>query len=316
MQKLRRKPNRPRHRHRKFRRHPNPSRYRKKLRSKSRPKRKQHRYRKKSSKARLKLRPKRRYRKPKFRQRPTPEENPDVETTNNETENTTTETEIVPENTTTEETSPENETRIVDETQPPPEPQTTPTPTPTGTPAENNQSQISEVKTENTATVAKNEPPSKPFFEPIVINVRNKEGQKPKTTESEQKTENVSAETEKSESKNTDTISTRPRVIIEDKFKTEETPKCELVASQESVWLVNGGGSLGILVGFAGQGEAEKITAVSSSPADVEVSLEPEIGANSGRAFFILKSISPKKGAFTVTFNSPCGKKEVQVRVR
>ena len=122
-------------------------------------------------------------------------------------------------------------------------------------------------------------------------------------------------EPEKSEPKNTEASTTRPRVFIEENLKVE-TPKCELVASQESVWLVNGGGSLGILVGFAGQGDAKKITAVSSSPKDIEVSLEPEIGANSGRAFFILKSISPKKGAFTVTFNSPCGKKEVQVRVR
>ncbi|CAN5855002.1 hypothetical protein BH20ACI4_BH20ACI4_34010 [soil metagenome] len=239
---------------------------------------------------------------------PTPEENQVVETTNNETENPPTETEIVPENTTEEETSPENETKLVDETKPPTEPQPTPTPTPTKPPAE---------------TVAKNETLSKPLFEPIVIDVRKKENQKPKTeNSSEEKTVPVNTEASKppkpaeAEPKNTNTVSTRPRVIVEDRFKPEEPPKCEIVASQKSVWLVNGGESLGILVGFAGQGEAEKITAVSSSPSDVEVSLEPEIGANSGRAFFILKSISRKKGAFTVTFNSPCGKKEVQVRVR
>lgn len=261
---------------------------------------------------------------PEITQSPTPEETPAVETTNNEIENVITETPTEPE--------PIPETPATEETPAPTEPEATPTPLPT--------EEISTVanptpipdKPANTETVAKAEPATKPLFEPVVINVRKKENP-PKTTEGEQKTEKPleekadsietkeskppkPAETEKSEPKKIDTISTRPRVVIEDKFGGGETPPCELVTSQESVWLLNGGGSLGVLVGFAGQGEAEKITAVSSSPADIEVSLEPEIGAKSGRAFFILKSISPKKGAFTVTFNSPCGKKEVQVRVR
>ena len=89
-----------------------------------------------------------------------------------------------------------------------------------------------------------------------------------------------------------------------------------MVVSQESLWLLNGGGGLGVLVGFAGKADASKITARSSSPKDVEVSVEPEIGAVSGRAFFLIKSISTKTGAFTVTFDSPCGKKDIQVKVR
>lgn len=229
---------------------------------------------------------------------PTPEENQVVDTANNKTE---------------------NPTQPV--TEPPTETEITPTPTPSPTPSEDNQSQISVEKPKNTETVAKTDTTSKSLFEPIVINVRKKENSKPKITESEIKTENTSeeknelVENEKSQPKNNETGSTKLRVFIEDNLKVE-TPKCELVTSQESVWLVNSGGSLGILVGFARSGDAKKITAVASSPADIEVSLEPEIGANSGRAFFILKSISPKKGAFTVTFNSSCGKKEVQVRVR
>ena len=111
-------------------------------------------------------------------------------------------------------------------------------------------------------------------------------------------------------------MTTRPRVFVENNLKPAETPKCELISSQESIWLVNNGGQLGISVGFAEQGDTAEISPVSSSPADITVSLDPEIGVNSGRAFFIIKSISTKKGAFTVTFNAPCGKKEVQVRVR
>ena len=242
---------------------------------------------------------------------PTPEENQSVETTKNETENPTeTVTEPVTENPTTDETTPTSSPEVENPIVP------IPSPTPS----------------KNTETVAKAETTSKSLFEPIVINVRKKETQNLPTTGTEPKPKNTSVEkiesvkteesnspkpveNERIEPKNTNASTTRPRVFIEDNLRIE-TPKCELVASQESVWLVNGGGSLGVLVGFAGQGDAKKITAVSSSPKDIEVSLEPEIGANSGRAFFILKSISPKKGAFTVTFDSPCGKREVQVRVR
>ncbi len=210
-----------------------------------------------------------------------------------------------------------------------PNPQTTPTPlpetenstvvspeaTPTETPAENNQqSQVSKTQPPNSETVTKTEPTSKPFFEPIIIDVRRKG--KSETESGTDPTEIGKSKPKKPNRKILIRFQPDCALLSRINLKTEETPNCELVASQESVWLVNDGGSLGILVGFAGQGEAEKITAVSSSPADVEVSLEPEIGANSGRAFFILKSISAKKGAFTVTFNSPCGKKEVQVRVR
>ena len=266
---------------------------------------------------------------------PTPGENQSVETTNNETENPPeTVTEPVTENPPTDETTLPTEP----ETTPTPSPEATPevensvVPIPSPTPSENNQKPISEEVVKNTETVAKADIPPKSLFEPIVINVRKKETQNLPTTGTEPKPKNTSeekiepvkteesnppkpVENEKSETKNTNASTTRPRVFIEDNLKVE-TPKCKLVASQESIWLVNGGGSLGILVGFAGQGDAKKITAVSSSPKDIEVLLEPEIGANSGRAFFILKSISPKKGAFTVTFDSPCGRKEIQVRVR
>ncbi|MGI9054641.1 MAG: tetratricopeptide repeat protein [Pyrinomonadaceae bacterium] len=242
---------------------------------------------------------------------PTPEENQIVETTDNETENPT---ETV--------TEPITENPPTDETPLPTETETTPTPTPETTPEVENPvvPTPSPTPSKNTETVAKAETTSNSLFEPIVINVRKKENSKPKVSESETKTEQFSltpkpVENEKSEPKNNETVVTKPRVFIEDNLKIQP-PKCELVASQESVWLVNGGGSLGILVGFAGQGDAKQITAVSSSSKDIEISIEPEIGVNSGRAFFILKSISTKKGAFTVTFNSPCGKKEVLVRVR
>jgi hypothetical protein len=73
---------------------------------------------------------------------------------------------------------------------------------------------------------------------------------------------------------------------------------------------------LGVLVGFEGAGDARQITAISSSPADVEVALEIGIGERSNRAFFIIRSVTAKTGIFTVTFEAPCGKKEMLVTIR
>jgi len=97
---------------------------------------------------------------------------------------------------------------------------------------------------------------------------------------------------------------------------TEEITTCKLVVTPDSLSLLNGGGSLGVSVGFEGEGDFRRITAVSSSSEDIEVRFDPEIGASQNRAFFIIKSISAKTGAFTVTFEAPCGKKEILVKVR
>ena len=67
---------------------------------------------------------------------------------------------------------------------------------------------------------------------------------------------------------------------------------------------------------LVGDGEAKEIKAVSSSPADIEAAFDSEIGGQTKRSLFIVKSISQKKGMFTVTFEMPCGKKEVSVSVR
>jgi tetratricopeptide (TPR) repeat protein len=112
----------------------------------------------------------------------------------------------------------------------------------------------------------------------------------------------------------------RPRIIITEntgaKSVTEEISGCKLMVKPESLSLLNGGGSLGVMVGFEAGGDPKQITAVSSSTNDVEVIFEPEIGIGSGRAFFVIKSVSTKTGIFTVTFEAPCGKKEILIKVR
>jgi tetratricopeptide (TPR) repeat protein len=142
------------------------------------------------------------------------------------------------------------------------------------------------VKSETETKTVETSNTPKPLFEPIIITI-------PKTVTSGE---------------------TRERKASEE--KTEEIAPCTIVASQENVSLLSGGGSLGVLVGFEKEGDLKQIKAVSSSPKDVEVIYEPDIGEDSGRAFFLVKSISAVKGAFTVTFESPCGKKEIIVKVR
>ena len=110
----------------------------------------------------------------------------------------------------------------------------------------------------------------------------------------------------------------RPRVVTAEnsaETNSAETPSC-VVVSQESISILSKGGNLGVLVGLNQDGDISKITAESSSSADITATLEPDIGRQSNRAFFVIKSISENKGVFTVTFTSPCGKKEIQVKVR
>lgn len=97
---------------------------------------------------------------------------------------------------------------------------------------------------------------------------------------------------------------------------TEEITSCKLVVSPDSLSLLNGGGSLGVMVGFESEGDLKQIIAVSNSPNDIDIRLEPDIGESSKRLFFIVKSISTKIGVFTITFESACGKKEIIVKVR
>lgn len=246
---------------------------------------------------------------------------------------------IEPSPTATPEPSPTNEENLTNsttETVTPPvsenPPTVEPTPSPEPTPetttsevqnpepatvlTETAQPQTSSSAPKNSETIAKNDTPKNSIFDPVIIVVGKSQPTKAETVKPENRNLPEPVEIEKTAPKKNDDVSNRPRVIIEDNLKIAETPKCELIANQESVWLINGGGGLSILVGYAGKGDASKIIGVSSSPDDVEVLLDPEMSVASGRAFFIIKSISTKKGAFTITFNSPCGKTEVQVSVR
>jgi len=206
-----------------------------------------------------------------------------------------------------------------------------------------------ESKTETALNKTKPQNTSKPIFDPVIISVGKNETpktetneQKPseeKSTEPLAKTETALTETPKKEEPKPAEIKSetnqpenmpadekilsgelRPRIIITEntgtRTVTEEIATCKLVVNQENLSLLNGGGSLGVMVGFDGEGDFRQISAESSSPEDIEVRLDADIAASQKRAFFIIKSISAKTGAFTVTFSAPCGKKEILVKVR
>ncbi|MDQ3713224.1 MAG: hypothetical protein M3388_13530 [Acidobacteriota bacterium] len=170
-------------------------------------------------------------------------------------------------------------------------------------------------KKDEPAQSSTTQPSPKSLFDPIIINVPKVEA---KETEANPK-ETSTAETKVTELKQEETSSgknteSRPRMAIEK--EVEQTPPCKLVVSRENVSILNNRGSLGMLVGFEDEGDLKEITVVSSSPNDVAVVSETSIEALSSQILFVIKSISQKTGEFTVTFEAPCGKKEILVKVR
>lgn len=285
---------------------------------------------------------------------PNPTETPKVEPTPLETPITETKSEPVAEKTSEIKTEPTPEVQPVAETTPQPTPEVSPTPestpkvtetpqTSTESTAEKTVEPVAQASpqptpenspepktetttqpeptktTENSETEPKVSPSPKPLFEPIIISVPKIEQIKPPSDETAnaETSEKPSKKTaEKPVDENLSSGANRLRVIVEDKLAPKTIQPCPIVVSQETVSILNGGGSVGILVGFEKDGKLSDIEASTENPNDIDVSFEPEIGAQSGRAFFIIKSISTKTGEFKVFFEAPCGKKEIIVRVR
>jgi hypothetical protein len=131
---------------------------------------------------------------------------------------------------------------------------------------------------------------AKPLFEPIIITIPRP----PKVGDGKE----------------------RARVIDGQEVKAPDIPACSVAVSQDQISIVNGVGIVGILVTLEAPGDITALTATSSSPKDVSVTLEPEIVGMSDRRFYVLKSLTSNLGIYQVTFAAPCGKKDVVINVR
>ena len=162
---------------------------------------------------------------------------------------------------------------------------------------------------------AKNPKTSEPksLFEPIIITI-------PKSRPVKLSTDSAKKDNNDSSKKPADaeqtTTAGRQRVIDGPEAIPVESPPCVVGVSQENVSLINDGGSVGILVSVETPGDIKSLKGISSSPKDVELTLQPEIGGISDRRFYVIKSISPAVGIYQITFATDCGKKEVIVTVR
>jgi len=162
---------------------------------------------------------------------------------------------------------------------------------------------------------------SKELFEPVIITVPGRSLRKPTKSETEKLAETTveenggdpKTEPEKGKPSN-EAVSTAPREVVDD-AKVEADRRCWIEVGRDNVSILNAGGSVGVLVGIKGDGDVKDIIASSSSPADVDVKLEPAIDATSGHSY-IVKSTSTAVGIYQITFESPCGKKKIVVKVR
>lgn len=189
-------------------------------------------------------------------------------------------------------------------------------------PADPQQNVIPEKSLDNKLTIIVSDPigdgkktaSTRDLFEPVIIRIPSASTAKSANKDLGKPTE-TTAETEK-KLVDDPVSSGASRVRVVDGKEIKSDSQCSLEFSQETVSLINGGGSLGLLVSLIGEGDFKEVVAASSSPKDVEVRAEPEIAGMPNRRFYLVKSVSTAIGVYQVIFESGCGKKEIPVRVR
>lgn len=132
------------------------------------------------------------------------------------------------------------------------------------------------------------------------------------TTENVKIDESKPAET-KPEVSNPDQsgVNARPRIVP----GAPIGPSCALTLSNDTISLENNEGKFDVIVRAEDERDISALTATSSSPSDVYVRVEPTAGMT-GRAHYVIRSISKNRGIFQVTFALPCGFKNLVVNVR
>lgn len=97
--------------------------------------------------------------------------------------------------------------------------------------------------------------------------------------------------------------------------KNEEIIPCTLTLDQDSINLQSGGNDRAVVVRRTDDGDIEGMTGTSLAPDDISVRREALPGVK-WTALFAVSSTSGKAGNYKVRFETPCGKKEVAVKVQ
>lgn len=168
--------------------------------------------------------------------------------------------------------------------------------------------------------------PIKVEMEPVAPPVEEQSKAEAASEPSEEVTEDKNKESEKSsvdkkseeappvnDSRFDSIVISVPKKEVEDSDKPM-TP-CRLVASPSFVNLTPDGSIVRIGVSSFG-GDHRNVEAVSASPEDLEIALDATGEGDRLRRFFNVRSKSGKPGTYKVTFSSPCGLREIDIRVR
>jgi len=116
---------------------------------------------------------------------------------------------------------------------------------------------------------------------------------------------------------------TRPRIVVgtnkpiqpKNDAANKTTDDCSITVSQESLSVLNNGGTVSLTVELYGMPSDGNIT-VENEWTNIAVFLEPKVRTDGRSALFSITSVSKNTGIYTVTFKSPCGSKSVTVKVR
>ncbi|MBK8465475.1 MAG: hypothetical protein IPL32_06555 [Chloracidobacterium sp.] len=96
---------------------------------------------------------------------------------------------------------------------------------------------------------------------------------------------------------------------------TPEIKPCTLTVDKENVPIKNNEGISAVIVKGEGNEELVELKAVSNDPEDLSIKREVIEGLTT-QALFVVRSISSKTGDYKITFEMPCGKKEITVKVQ
>lgn len=117
------------------------------------------------------------------------------------------------------------------------------------------------------------------------------------------------------EQTNEDASKQTPVESTETKPATEETKPCVISLNQEEVSIINNGGTIAVTLTFDGMTFDEKKITTDFDWANINVFMESK--KTDGRsALYTIVSASKNTGTYKVVFKTPCGSKELIVKVR